>query len=185
MRFSAILPFLGTISSALAAPNSVPSQDLAIESIFNATALGVDVYGPIPSDAVKVSKGHYTAEPGTKAWAWIRAQSDLTSEKGSESKLEKRQQYANIGVSMFVGDLCTGQAVWWDNVLYSYNYYTTVNMFSVGIRYRSLRVDERLDFSRGNGFNYCGTHLYSIERSAPVGCFNSQLVNCFRIDLIT
>ncbi|EQL03200.1 hypothetical protein G6O67_005550 [Ophiocordyceps sinensis] len=178
MRFSAILPFLGAVSSALAAPNPVS------ESVSNATALGIDVYGPIPGDAVRAREGHWTAEPGTQAWAWIRAQIDLGNDHGPESKPEKRQQYANIGMSMFVGDLCTGQAVWWDNVLYGYKYYTTINMFSVGIRYRSLRADERLEFSRGNGFDYCATHLYAMERSAPVGCFNSQLVNCFRIGFI-
>ncbi|KJZ71490.1 hypothetical protein HIM_09129 [Hirsutella minnesotensis 3608] len=179
MRSSAVLTIL---SSVLAAASYVPHAPRAVtaESIVNATALGVDVFGPIPNDAVKLGEGHYQAEPGTKAWAWIRAQADLPVD---ESQPEKRQQYANMGVGLYIGDLCTGQAVWWDNIFYGYRYWSTVNMFSVGIRSRSLRSNEKIDFSRGDGVDYCATYLYTIASGTPVGCFNSQLVNCFRLTM--
>lgn len=103
MQFSTIILSLGlaAINGVLAAPSTVAVRDVA-ESISNATAMGVDVYGPIPSDAVKVDAHQWTAEPGTKAWAWIRAQIDL------DAGNEKRQGSgpANIGIGMFAQDWC-------------------------------------------------------------------------------
>ena len=83
------------------------------ESILDATALGVDVYGPIPNDAVWVELGdgigYWSAEPGTKASAWIRAQIDLNEyEENLEAAgevLEKRE-YANIGIGLWAQDNC-------------------------------------------------------------------------------
>ncbi|PHH92759.1 hypothetical protein CDD83_5383 [Cordyceps sp. RAO-2017] len=166
MKFSAILVSLAAVLAA-AAPNLVSTQDKSIESISNATALGVDVWGPMPQDAVRAPDGYYTAEPGTKAWAWIRAQIDLTPDHNSKSREQKRQQYANIGIGMFVGDNCTGQAAWYDNVIYTYLYFTPINMFSVGISSRGLRSNERLDFNRRAGSNLCGTYLYTAASDTP------------------
>ncbi|PFH62179.1 hypothetical protein XA68_14720 [Ophiocordyceps unilateralis] len=179
MRFSHVVAFLDAFAAVLAAPEPAQSLDLSIESLANATALGIDVYGPIPADATKVEEGHYTAEPGTKAWAWIRAQIDLEPGQGPQ----RRQIFANIGIGMFIGDQCTGQSAWFENILYDYNYTSQVNMFSVGISYRTLRENERLDFSRWDGSNLCGTYLYTVPSSTPVGCFNSQMINCFRVAL--
>ncbi|RCI08398.1 hypothetical protein L249_8822 [Ophiocordyceps polyrhachis-furcata BCC 54312] len=176
MRFLTAIACLGAFATAL--PES-SSLDLSIESLANAHRMGVDVWGPIPDDAVKVKDGHYTAEPGTKAWTWIRAQIDLKPGQGPQ----RRQIYANMGIGMFIGDQCTGQAAWYENVFYDYSYTSQVNMFSVGIRYRTLRDNERLDFSRWDGRNLCGTYLYTVPTSTPVGCFNSEMINCFRVSL--
>ncbi|KAK4649112.1 uncharacterized protein QC761_116110 [Podospora bellae-mahoneyi] len=67
-------------------PVAIPAK-LIPESIVNATALGVDVWGPVPDDATK-GDGFYTATPGTLGWAWIRAQQDLGSYE--EDVLESR-----------------------------------------------------------------------------------------------
>lgn len=92
--------------SVLGAPPAPLAERTPVaESIVNATALGIDVYGAIPEDAVKVADGHYTAEPGTNAWAWIRAQIDLPDTAHTRSENEKRQ-WANIGIGMFAQDWC-------------------------------------------------------------------------------
>ncbi|KAF6839537.1 hypothetical protein CMUS01_04247 [Colletotrichum musicola] len=180
MQLSTLVLSFGLLAaqSVLGAPSGLDGRDVA-ESIVNATALGVDVYGSIPSDAVEIQAGQYTAEPGTKAWAWIRAQIDLPASE----EVEKRQTWANIGIGMFAQDWCNGQAAWFDNVQYGVQHYDTVNHFSVGISYRGLRSNEQLDFSRRNGNDWCGTYLYSAGQNTPVGCFNSQLINCFRLTI--
>lgn len=48
----------------------------------NATALGIDLYGPIPDDAQCIESGdnrlgYWFTEPGTSANVWVRAQADL------------------------------------------------------------------------------------------------------------
>ncbi|EGR50068.1 hypothetical protein MKX07_007821 [Trichoderma sp. CBMAI-0711] len=181
MRFTTI------IASGLFAASSVlglailPRELAEIESIANATAKGIDVFGPIPDDAVKTDAGYWTAEEGTDAWAWIRAQIDIPAHAHPEST--KRQTFANIGIGMFAQDWCTGQAGWFDNVSYDVQHVVHVNMFSVGISYRGLRSNEQLDFSRLSGSDWCGQYLYSAGQNTPVGCFNSQLINCFRLTL--
>ncbi|OBR10914.1 Amidohydrolase [Colletotrichum higginsianum IMI 349063] len=184
MHFSTL--FLSTALMAAGSVLGAPPAPLAertpvAESIVNATALGIDVYGAIPEDAVKVADGHYTAEPGTNAWAWIRAQIDLPDTAHTRSENEKRQ-WANIGIGMFAQDWCNGQSSWFDNVQYNVHHVDAVNMFSVGISYRGLRGNEQLDFSRrsGNG-DLCGQYLYSAQPNTPIGCFNSQLINCFNL----
>lgn len=105
MRFTTI------IASGLFAASSVlglailPRELAEIESIANATAKGIDVFGPIPDDAVKTDAGYWTAEEGTDAWAWIRAQIDIPAHAHPEST--KRQTFANIGIGMFAQDWCT------------------------------------------------------------------------------
>ncbi|KAF9871152.1 hypothetical protein CkaCkLH20_11321 [Colletotrichum karsti] len=175
---SASLMAAGTI---LAAPSPIVERAEVAESITNATAMGVDVYGTIPDDAVKVADGHYSAEPGSKAWAWIRAQIDLGNSEETRSEIEKRQEWANIGIGMFAQDGCTGQAGWFDNVIYGNQHVVNLNMFSVGISYRGLRSNEQLDFSRLSGSDWCGKYLYSAGKNTPIGCFNSQAINCFRL----
>ena len=73
---------------------------------YIATALGIDVYGPIPADAVKVENGHWSAEPGTLAHAWIKAQFDIDWSRVDAEQIAKRQGYANIGIGMFAQDWC-------------------------------------------------------------------------------
>ncbi|KAL0941654.1 uncharacterized protein CTRU02_204417 [Colletotrichum truncatum] len=183
MHFSTILVSAGLMAAGtvLAAPSQLVERAPVAESIANATALGVDVYGSIPDDATKVTDGHYTAEPGTKAWAWIRAQIDLPNTAETRSEIEKRQGWANIGIGMFAQDWCSGQAGWFDNVIYGNQNVVHLNMFSVGISYRGLRSNEQLDFSKLSGSDWCGTYLYSAGQNTPVGCFNSQAINCFRL----
>lgn len=104
MRFSNIIAFgLFGANSALGLA-ILPREIAEIESVANATAKGIDVFGPIPDDAVKAHEGFYTAEEGTDAWAWIRAQIDIPAH--ARPATEKRQNYANIGIGMFAQDWC-------------------------------------------------------------------------------
>ncbi|KAJ3509277.1 hypothetical protein NLJ89_g5307 [Agrocybe chaxingu] len=187
MKFLSILSSLALLgATATAAPTS--SAELATrgvaESIVNATALGVDVYGQIPGDAVRKAPGYFTAEPGTHTWAWIRAQMDIDWNAipvDKRDELEKNQTFANIGIGMFAQDWCNGVAVFFDNVRYNVQHFTATNMFSVVISHRGLRNNEQLDFSRRSGNDFCGMYLYTAAQNTPVGCFNSQLINCFRL----
>jgi hypothetical protein len=103
MHFSAIILSLGlaATNTVLAVPSAGLARDVP-ESVSNATALGVDVYGAIPSDAVKVDDHHWEAAPGSKAWAWIRAQIDL----GADNSKRQGSGPANIGIGMFAQDWC-------------------------------------------------------------------------------
>ncbi|MCJ1243179.1 hypothetical protein MMC30_000376 [Trapelia coarctata] len=127
-------------------------------SVANATAAGIDVYG-------------------SKASLWVKAQIDIAA----HPILSKRQGYANIGIGMFAQDWCNGQGACFDDVVYGVNSYANLNMYSVGINYRGLRSNEQLDFSQLSGNDWCGRYLYSAGYMTPVGCFNSQAINCFRL----
>lgn len=79
-----------------------------IASFANATALGVDIFGAIPDDHVKEGD-HVIAQPGSKAWAWIRAQVDIDWDSVPEeqkAQAAKRQNWANIGIGMWAQDNC-------------------------------------------------------------------------------
>ncbi|KAH7303082.1 hypothetical protein B0I35DRAFT_325131, partial [Stachybotrys elegans] len=117
-----------------------------IESFTNATALGVDIYGPMPTDAEFVD-GHWEAEPGTKAHAWFRAQIDIDW----DSMPEKRQGsgLAQIEMTMLA----------WGNINYNTEYVTRDNMFSLDIAGRTIRSNERLEIYSRVGGNACGQFL--------------------------
>jgi hypothetical protein len=72
-----VVPTAPTVSTLA----TKPGIDTIPESILDTTALGVDVNGPIPSDAVWVELGdgigYWSARPGMKASAWIRGWIDL------------------------------------------------------------------------------------------------------------
>jgi len=103
--------------SALAVPSKIFGRDvvsipakLIPESIANATALGIDLYGELPSDG-KIFDDHWEAKAGTLAWAYIRAQQDLV---GYENELkarglpvQKRQGNSDITFNFYKGDWCT------------------------------------------------------------------------------
>lgn len=136
---------------------------------------GIDVRGPIPSDA-KPIEGGFTFEADSDSAHWARAQIMLAS----SSDIEKRQ-YANIGIGMFAQNFCKGQGAWFDNVQYNVQHIDRVNFYSVGISYRGLRNNEHLDFSRLSGRDWCGRYIFSAGSQTPVGCFNAQTINCFRL----
>ncbi|KAL0631152.1 hypothetical protein Q9L58_009995 [Maublancomyces gigas] len=164
------------LAVALPAPALTPVD---MSSISNPISVceqrGIDVRGPIPSDA-KPTEGGFTFEADSDAAHWARAQIALAS----SPDLEKRA-YANIGIGMFAQNLCNGQGAWFDNVQYDVQHVDHVNFYSVGISYRGLRNNEHLDFSRLSGSDWCGTYLYSAGFQTGVGCFNSQTINCFRL----
>ncbi|ROT38217.1 hypothetical protein SODALDRAFT_296784 [Sodiomyces alkalinus F11] len=151
-----------------------------IESFANATALGVDIFGDIPDDGVREGD-HVTAEPGTKAWAWIRAQIDIDWDTVPTEQLEKRQGWANIGIGMWAQDNCQGHAAYWDNVQYNVHHYDTINYFSIGIRHRGLRSGEQLDVSRLSGSDWCGHYVNTIASPSGTGCGHVGPINCFRL----
>ncbi|TIC97879.1 hypothetical protein CH35J_007559 [Colletotrichum higginsianum] len=188
MQLSTLIFSAGLMASGsvLGAPGAVAERSPVAESIANATALGVDVYGQIPADAVRVSDGSYTAEPGSQAWAWIRAQIDLPNTLETRNEIENRaalekRQAANIGIGMFSQDWCQGKAAWFDNAGYNIHHISHDNMFSVGISYRGLRSNEQLDFSKFANNDLCGKYVFTAGQNTPVGCFNSQLINCFHL----
>ncbi|KAH6954106.1 hypothetical protein EDB81DRAFT_932378 [Dactylonectria macrodidyma] len=155
----------------------------AVESFENAARLGVDIFGPIPSDARRVDD-HWEADPGTKALAWIRAQADidwdaLPQEKRDE--IEKRQGSgaANINLSVWTGDNCKGGVVYWDNVSYNVNYWNNNNLYSIGISLRSIRDNEHLDLSRLKNGDACGQFVLRV--GSGQGCLTTNVYNCFRL----
>ncbi|KAL9947973.1 hypothetical protein D7B24_004125 [Verticillium nonalfalfae] len=200
MHFSTILAGCGTLLSfALASPTSpllaarhdtvsfavFTDSNGEIESFKNAEALGVDIYGPIPDDGV-VHADHVTAEPGTKAWAWIRAQADIDWAKVSKDKRDavlKRQGWANIGIGMYAQDNCGGQASYFDNVEYGTHHFDVVNYYSIGITYRGLRDGETLGTFRQAGDDWCGTFVNNIAHNANPGCGAVGPINCFILTL--
>ncbi|KAK3997986.1 hypothetical protein QBC44DRAFT_364184 [Cladorrhinum sp. PSN332] len=191
MRFSTTLASLALFSAtALAAPTEVATPTIIThdsveipESIVNATALGLDLYGSIPDDAVKEGD-HWTAQPGTLAAAWFRAQIDLDA---YEEQLEtagapvEKRQWANIGIGLWTQDNCQGAVAYWDNVQYNVHHYTGANTFAVGIRYRGLRWGEHLDFSRLQGSDWCGQYVTNVLGPTGTGCGHMPATNCFRL----
>lgn len=92
-------------------PKVFLDEDGHVESFKDAARLGIDIFGPIPSDARRVDD-HWEADPDTKAWAWIRAQADIDWDTVPEEKrdeFEKRQGSgsAQINISVWTGDNCT------------------------------------------------------------------------------
>ncbi|KAM0322414.1 hypothetical protein ACHAQA_009481 [Verticillium albo-atrum] len=195
MHFASVLAKFGLLASvALAAPNApilaarddgvdftlVKDASGAVESFKNATKLGVDIFEPIPDDGT-VLEDRIIAEPGTKAWAWIRAQIDIDWDQVSEEQIQKRQGWANIGIGMWAQDNCQGQAAYFDNVQYNVHHYDVVNHYSFGIRYRGLRNGEQLDVSRERNGDWCGTYVATIARNSAPGCGHVGPINCFRL----
>ncbi|WQF82339.1 hypothetical protein CDEST_07353 [Colletotrichum destructivum] len=188
MQLSALIFSAGLMAcgSVLGAPGAVAGRSPVAESIANATALGVDVYGQIPADAVRVSDGSHTAEPGSQAWAWIRAQIDLPNTLETRNEIENRaalekRQAANIGIGMFSQDWCKshfdtgqGKAAWFDNAGYNIHHISHDNMFSVGISYRGLRSNEQLDFSKFANNDLCGNTSSPLDKTP-------RLINCFHL----
>ncbi|KAK0737378.1 hypothetical protein B0T21DRAFT_392498 [Apiosordaria backusii] len=185
--------------SVFAAPNELTPREnpvaipakLVPESIANATALGVDVWGPIPDDATE-GDGYYTAEPGTLGWAWIRAQQDLGEyEKELETRgllptaaIEKRQS-TSIIVNTYSGDWCTGTAWHFTNPAYNSRWVPIENAFwfSIGFSSRTLRANEYVQLRRGpfNG-DRCTTWHGSINGpTSPGTCWQIASTTCFEL----
>lgn len=109
MRFS--VPYASLVLFAAAAMAAPPEPGaLAVpavpESIAKAMALGIDVFGSIPNDAVKVDD-HWVAKPGTLASAWMRAQIDLDQYQSAEGVHAEKRQWANVGIGLWAMDGCT------------------------------------------------------------------------------
>ncbi|KAK3995924.1 hypothetical protein QBC44DRAFT_232889 [Cladorrhinum sp. PSN332] len=178
-------------------PVGIPAKliDNVPESIANATALGIDVYGSIPDDAVQKGEGYYVAEPGTLGWAWIRAQQDLEEyEHGLEARglpvradaIEKRQS-TGIRVNAYTGDWCSGSAYFFTNPNYWWFYNPTDNVYwySFGFSTRTLRSNEKIEFWSGPwGGNRCSTHHTNIWGPTGAGsCWQIQASTCFSLTL--
>ncbi|KAH7312499.1 hypothetical protein B0I35DRAFT_480950 [Stachybotrys elegans] len=148
-----------------------------VESFANATALGVDIYGPMPDDA-KFVDGHWEGEPGTKAHAWFRAQIDIDWDSVPEKEKEKRQGSSQMEVTMFTGDNCSGGFISWGIIDYGESYLTWDNMFSLGIGRRGIRGNEHLDLSTFAGDDICGRFV--IRAVGGPGCANTPRYNCLR-----
>ncbi|KEY72666.1 hypothetical protein S7711_11366 [Stachybotrys chartarum IBT 7711] len=107
MYFSTLITSVGLLcATAVRSVPAVPGRLVQIESIIDATALGVDYYGPIPDDAILVQQGYWTANEGSKAWTWMRAQIDLPPPEDTVSSVFKRENYASNGVGISTQDWC-------------------------------------------------------------------------------
>lgn len=160
-------------ASALGAAVPAPAVDLN-DAVAIAERCGINVNGPIPSDATAIDGG-FTFKAGSDASTWVRAQLALAS----SNDIEKRQT-AIIGIGMFAGSNCLGEGSWIDNVKYGSQTSRNVEFHSVGISYRAMVSGEHLDFSRaGPTLDLCGQYLYSAAPNTGIGCFNSQPINCF------
>jgi hypothetical protein len=86
------------------APFVVLNEAGEVQSFQIAADLDVDIYGDIPDDFIQMDD-HIEAEPGTKAWAWIRAQGDIDWDNVPEGvSITKRN--SNLGVAIFTSTSC-------------------------------------------------------------------------------
>ncbi|KAK4183901.1 hypothetical protein QBC35DRAFT_418001 [Podospora australis] len=168
----------------LLAPGEVP------ESVVNATALGIDIWGDLPDDAVKIAEHQWDIPEGTKAAAWLRAQSDLElyesalEARGYQAHLARRQGSAEIGLGLWTGNNCNGRGFYTDNAYYGTFYLNgNVNHFSLNVARRGLRRGEYLDLLRNSGSDWCGGYIITFTGDAPTGCFPVTSVVCFRLHL--
>ncbi|VUC34801.1 unnamed protein product [Clonostachys rosea] len=182
-------------------PVVVIASNGEIESHANATALGVDIFGPIPDDHTKVDD-HIVADPGSKAYAWIRARIDVDWDKVSDDV--KVADYANIGVGMWTSTGCkfipssfllrilaalfgSGSVSYWSNIEYNPWFYwnTASNLYSVGTDTRAFSWRERLDlYRRTSSSNQCGTYTEYVQGPAGPGCWNGGPFNCFSLKIV-
>ncbi|KAL0636480.1 hypothetical protein Q9L58_004530 [Maublancomyces gigas] len=167
----------GVIGAALPTPVTEGLVPMDLNAISNPLEVcaqrGIDVLGPIPSDAVPIEGGFEFADD-SDASHWARAQVAVAT-----SPDLKKREFANIGIGMFSSTGCTGRGAWFDNVQFTVQHATNVDLFSVGISYRPMANGEHLDFSKLNNGDWCGTYLYSAKANTPIGCFASQAINCF------
>lgn len=165
------------LGAVVPTPSGLTPVDLNAEDPVKACELrGIDPYGAMPSDATLLGTGAYGFAEDSDASYWARAQVALAT----STDLAKRQS-AKIGIGMWASNGCTGQGVWVDDVTHDINYYVGLNMISVGISYRAMASNEHLDFSKQNGGDWCGTFAYTAGKQTPIGCFNSQIINCYRL----
>ncbi|KAK4231606.1 hypothetical protein QBC38DRAFT_495621 [Podospora fimiseda] len=197
MHFStALVAFFS--ASVMAAPQKeletvTPVETVLIdhipESVFNATALGVDVYGDVPGDVEK-GDGFIAAEEGTLAWAWIRAQQDLPEyEKELEAQgrpVEKRQS-TNIRITMYNGDDCNGKAWQYTSPAYNTRMVPSGNeyWYSTGNSIRGYRDNERVEFRSGpyNGDRCANGHTV-VRGPSGQGCANIRASTCGHFMLV-
>lgn len=167
MHLFAVLTTLLAISPciAVAIPTASP-KDTIFAKCHEAS---VDPYGKIPDDYFAYDKatGGYHFKSGTNAALWAAAQVYT-----HEQEHEQSQAPAYIGIGMWEQDNCAGAGVWFDNVNYGVNCYGTTFLYSVSIKYRGLRDNEHLDFSKQSGNDYCGQYLYS---AGKVSCSHDDL----------
>ncbi|KAL8300870.1 hypothetical protein RB597_009391 [Gaeumannomyces tritici] len=180
-----LLPLLAAASPLVAQPDSLVLRDVAtgeVESFKNATLLGVDIFAPMPSDFTSLPNGLNKAEPGSKAFAWMRAQLDIDETTLSTPQKLARRQAANIRITGFTGQGCGGTAYWSDPTNYNQNIQSPgVTLFSFGIASRNMVSGEQLDFSRYSGSNPCGQFV-TLKRGATVGCNgNIDGFSCWRL----
>lgn len=169
----------GPSAAATATPSTPSLVPVNITSVSNpfeiCTLRGIDIRGPIPSDAEPI-EGGFSFSADSDAAHWTRAQIALAS-----SSDIKQRDFANIGIGMFAQNWCTGQGAWFDNVQYDVQHAAHLFLYSVGISYRGIRNNEHLDFSRLSNGDWCGQYRYSAGPNTQVGCFNSEAITCFRL----
>lgn len=88
---------------------------------------------------------------------------------------------AAIGISMYTGRDCTGNAATVSSVQYAHQNVGPQNPAygSFGIN-RDLRPGEQLDFSARAGTDSCALFRVAF-RGVQQGCYNVEDVNCFRL----
>lgn len=145
------------------------------DAIAIAEQRGIDVHGPIPSDATPIDGG-FAFEADSEAAYWVRAQTALAS----STTLGKRE-FTNIGVGMFTGSGCSGNGVFIGNVVFFQQNVAPqyFQYFSYSVSGRQPTSNEALDFSLRSGDDLCAIYKNSY-RPAP-GCYNLGPISCFRI----
>lgn len=172
--FTTALLAASVLGAAIPDAAPTPAGDMS-DALAICAKRGIDVSGPIPGDSTAI-EGGFTFTADSDASHWVRAQFALAPEQ-----LSKRYHYANVGVGMFAQNGCTGDGAWFNNVIYGNQNVGGRDYKSVGISYRALRSDEQLDFSSKSGADQCAVYRYSAGKRTPVGCFNSQVINCLRL----
>lgn len=148
--------------------------DLTPKSVSICAERGIDIHGPIPSDAIPFAGG-YTFSADSNTSHWVRAQSHSLAKRNS----------ADIAITMWTFPGCKGPGAYFPNVQYEHqNVAPTQYFYNTIETHRGLRSGERLDFSQRTPQkpdDLCYRYLFTAQREMPAKCLDVDTVSCFRL----
>lgn len=160
-------------ASALGAPAA--SVDLG-DVVSLAQQRGIDIHGPIPTDATP-TVGGFSFEADSDTAYWVRAQAAIED----SSDLEKRA-FSGVNIGFFTGFNCTGDGQFINDIQFDHRNVASANFLSnsVFIGGRMVFPQEQLDFSTRSSSDLCAYYLSSLS-DIDVGCYDLSGFSCVRL----